>query len=206
MEKISIGNLICALRPEYLKNRKHLKTLRDYVETTGNLYFDLEDRKGDKSPVLSYGFYEDNCLEDILSGRRLTHPITLQNGVYVINDERAKITNQKEFMRQSSEILTSDFANNIITYIDHIEGSNFEISRLSIGMVFISITVAQRIRKDKRYIMYRYGVERDKCTIEVSNYSKDINVPDVLGEEIPISLLPDYHASVIEKNKRLIYK
>ena len=199
MEKITIGNLIRTLKPEYLKNKKSLLELKSFVETTCNLYFTLDARENGKDPVLRYGFREDSIPFDT---KPRTKKLEYKNGIYLIPDERATIINPEEFTKQVEGIITSDFACGINASIDMKDST---ITHIGTTTAHIHVTAKEKLKRGSRFLVLTYMPGLNKLVYEIQDFTEKPSLVDLPSEEIDVSVLPEYHRSVIG-NKRLIKK
>jgi hypothetical protein len=188
----TILDIISGLRPEYIKTKEELESLKKYLEIfirNVDIEFFINTELGD--PYMLYRVYRTGLTNIVKKsngkfGRIIPHnapeKVEKVGNIYVIPDQHVLVNNDIEFSNNVDKILSSEFAQNISF------DKGFGDFRLHIDSNWIS-----------------FGDSNESFTGHVSddNYSIMPSQLDLLSYEIPQSELSDYHVEKIEKNKSL---
>ena len=188
----TILDIISGLRPEYIKTKEELESLKKYLEIfirNVDIEFFINTELGD--PYMLYRVYRTGLTNIVKKpngkfGRIIPHnapeEVEKVGDIYVIPDQHVLVNNDIEFSNNVDKILSSEFAQNISF------DKKFGDFRLHIDSNWIS-----------------FGDSNESFTGHVSddNYSIMPSQFDLLSYEIPQSELSDYHVEKIEKNKSL---
>lgn len=188
----TIFDIISGLRPEYIKTKEELESLKKYLEIfirNVDIEFFINTELGD--PYMLYRVYRTGLTNIVKKsngkfGRIIPHnapeKVEKVGNFYVIPDQHVLVNNDIEFSNNVDKILSSEFAQNISF------DKEFGDYRLHIDSNWIS-----------------FGDSNESFTGHVSddNYSIMPSQLDLLSYEIPQSELSDYHVEKIEKNKSL---
>ena len=193
MEKYyTIFDIINGLKPEYLKTKEELESLKKLLKICNkniNVDFYLQTFAGIDHPNILY-FMHKTGLIDVLTngmfGRGISYKFPMHviknNDVYRIPEESVFIMDSALFSSKIDGILNCDFTQNI----------GF---KKSIGNFEIDI--------DGNYINFSNGMHSLMYPVNSEEYSIPSSKVGLLSYEIAQSELPEYHVSMIEKNKCL---
>lgn len=193
MEKYyTIFDIISGLRPEYLKTKEELESLKKYLEIiirNVDIDFFINTELGD--PYMLYRMYRTGLTNIVKkpNGRfgriipdNTPEKVEKVGNIYVIPAQHVLVRDDVEFSNKVDKILTSEFVQNISF------DKEFGDFKLRIDSCWIGFG-----NSDKDFI----------CHACKDDYSVISSQFDLLSYEIPKSELPDYHVEKIEKNKSL---
>ena len=194
MEKYyTIFDIISGLRPEYLKTKEELESLKKYLEIMAKNE-DIEfyiNTKGFNYPNMFYRLYHTGLISiekrpDSIFRRIIPHKapekIEKVGDVYVVPEKHVLVKDEIQFSDQIDKILNSEFAQNI----------NFDKDFGDFSL-----------RIDSCWINFGNSDENFICHACKDDYSIVSSQFDLLSYEIPQSELSDYYVEKIEKNKSL---
>jgi len=188
----TIFDIVSGLRPEYLKTKEELETLKKYLEIfirNVDIEFFINTSLGD--PNMLYRMYRTGFTNVVkkpngMFGRIIPHnapeEIKKVGNIYVISDQHVLVKDDIGFSNKVDKILSSEFTQNI-----------------SFDKEFGDF----RLRIDSCWISFGNSDEAFTCHACKDDYSVISSQFDLLSYEIPQSELPDYHVERIEKNKSL---
>lgn len=192
MEKYyTVFDIISGLRPEYLKTKKQLELLKNYLELEKNMDINFFIRTQEiQEPCMLYYLYRTDLLGNLSNGegklkRIIPHhapeKLIKINNIYSIPDKHVLIKDEKEFSNEIKKILNSDFVQEI-EFERSIEDYKIEIHA--------------------SYMTFKKGNNSITYTIDDKLKSHNSEL-DILNYEISELMLPEYHADKIEETKIL---
>ena len=192
-EYYTISDIISGLKPEYLKTKEELKSLKKYLNIfLKNLDIDFYvQTNGFDYPKMFYKVCfmvksDELTKIDNMLGKNVFYksPVYVRKigNMYIVPDQHVLVIDDIKFSNKVDEILNCEFIKNI-NY-----NNVFDNFRLNIDSNCISFG-----NSDKSF-----NVDASKGDFSVLSFPNEL-----LSYEINQSLLPEYYIETIEKNKCL---